>query len=95
MHFCWRTVASGTFTAWQRLALRNGTAYSITIVNITSDTRHLPKLIGFSHSYSSIITSSEEFWFELSNTLNNNTQYTIHENLTVTTYESTQNVTVD
>jgi len=63
MHFCWRTLVTGSYSSWQRMAYSNGTAYSVTITDISATTQTQPKILEFSHAYGSVVTTKDVLWF--------------------------------
>ena len=83
MHICWRTTVSGSYTSWERLKYTDGSTYSLTLSNITATTSAYPKLVGFSHNLGTVIESTDDIWFEISNTLDNTAQYTFGEGVKV------------
>ena len=76
MHICWRTAVSGSYTSWERLKYADGNTYTISLVSITATKSACPKLVGFSHDLGTVIESTNDIWFEISNTLDNTTLYT-------------------
>jgi hypothetical protein len=62
-HLCWRTQNLGSTTTWERVKYTNNSDYTITITDITADREKLPKILEFSHAYSSVISPSDIIWF--------------------------------
>ena len=68
MNLCWRTLlASGSYSAYVRLKYSNSTAFSITLTNITATTQAWPHILKFSHSYGSVISTTDTLWFSFAN----------------------------
>jgi len=66
MHICWRSSTQSGYTSWYRIDKNDRNPLSISLNNITSDRRLLPKISGFSHPHSSSVSPDEEIWFEIS-----------------------------
>jgi len=68
MNLCWRTLlASGSYSAYERLKYSNNTAFSITLTNITATTQAWPHILEFSHRYGSVISTTDTLWFSFAN----------------------------
>ena len=63
MHIWWRTMASGGYSSWTRMKYKTGTAFTISVSNITPVTQALPRIIEFSHKYGSVIKPTDQLWF--------------------------------
>jgi len=65
MHICWRSLTQNGYSSWQRIKFEDGTDLSISLSDITTDRRLLPRITSFSHPFLSAVLPEEEIWFQV------------------------------